>query len=147
MRTPVEIHLGLRSSCASLDALRAHIPTVGLMRNTPVCHTCSVSVGVFTELIVSGLIGSTDLYHESRRCSKDTYPESYITKYTSIRRLPVIGFGMGPPGAAFEPRGNNLTGFRVFYLKAKARIWRSLFLCAIQGYLAPKKLHPPRTLP
>ena len=26
-------------------------------------------------------------HHESRRCSRDTYPESYITKYTSIRRL------------------------------------------------------------
>ena len=25
-------------------------------------------------------------YHESRRCSRDTYPESYITKYTSTRR-------------------------------------------------------------
>jgi len=25
-------------------------------------------------------------YHESRRCSRDTYPESYIIKYTSIRR-------------------------------------------------------------
>ena len=24
--------------------------------------------------------------NESRRCSRDTYPESYITKYTSIRR-------------------------------------------------------------
>ena len=24
---------------------------------------------------------------ESRRCSRDTYPESYITKYTSIQRL------------------------------------------------------------
>ena len=24
---------------------------------------------------------------ESRRCSRDTYPESYITKYTSIRSL------------------------------------------------------------
>ena len=24
--------------------------------------------------------------HESRRCSRDIYPESYITKYTSIRR-------------------------------------------------------------
>ena len=24
--------------------------------------------------------------HESRRCSRDTYPESYITKYTRIRR-------------------------------------------------------------
>ena len=26
-------------------------------------------------------------HQESRRCSRDTYPESYITKYTSIRRL------------------------------------------------------------
>jgi len=25
-------------------------------------------------------------YHKSRRCSRDTYTESYITKYTSIRR-------------------------------------------------------------
>jgi len=25
-------------------------------------------------------------HHESRRCSRDTYPESYITKYASIRR-------------------------------------------------------------
>ena len=25
-------------------------------------------------------------HRESRRCSRDTYPESYITKYTSIRR-------------------------------------------------------------
>jgi hypothetical protein len=25
-------------------------------------------------------------YHESRRCSRDTYPESYITKYTSVQR-------------------------------------------------------------
>ena len=27
-----------------------------------------------------------EVYRESRRCSRDTYPESYITKYTSIRR-------------------------------------------------------------
>ena len=27
---------------------------------------------------------------ESRRCSRDTYPESYITKYTIIRRLKVF---------------------------------------------------------
>ena len=25
-------------------------------------------------------------YCEGRRCPRDTYPESYITKYTSIRR-------------------------------------------------------------
>jgi len=28
--------------------------------------------------------------HESRKCSRDTYPESYITKYTSIRRFKTI---------------------------------------------------------
>ena len=27
-----------------------------------------------------------DRHHKSRRCSRDTYPESYITQYTSIRR-------------------------------------------------------------
>ena len=27
---------------------------------------------------------------ESRRCSRDTYLESYITKYTSIRRLAAV---------------------------------------------------------
>ena len=26
-------------------------------------------------------------YHESRRCSKGTYPESYSTKHTCVRRL------------------------------------------------------------
>ena len=36
-----------------------------------------------TRLIDSGLVG----YRESRRCSRDTYPESYITKYTRIPRL------------------------------------------------------------
>ena len=30
-------------------------------------------------------------YRESRRCSRDTYPESYITKYTSIRRQTLPG--------------------------------------------------------
>ena len=29
---------------------------------------------------------------ESRRCSRDTYPESYVTKYTSIRRSNHVGF-------------------------------------------------------
>jgi len=30
---------------------------------------------------------ATCRHHESRRCSRDTHPESYITKYTSIQRL------------------------------------------------------------
>ena len=40
--------------------------------------------------IDTGLVGSTDFLwegcRESKRCSRDTYPESYITQYTSIRR-------------------------------------------------------------
>jgi len=35
----------------------------------------------------SSLMIDWEGHHESRRCSRDTYPESYITKYTSIRRL------------------------------------------------------------
>ena len=30
------------------------------------------------EMIDSGLVDSTEGYHESRRCSRDTHPESYI---------------------------------------------------------------------
>ena len=41
-------------------------------------------------------------YHESRRCSRDTYPESYITKYTRIRRY-----------KSFKP-------FKVFPLRSEA---------------------------
>ena len=50
--------------------------------------------GGYRRVIASGLVGSTDGYHESRRCSGDTYPESYITKYTSIRRQSSL---LGPP--------------------------------------------------
>ena len=36
--------------------------------------------------IDSGLVGSLwEGYHVSRKCSRDTYPESYITKYTSMK--------------------------------------------------------------
>ena len=31
-------------------------------------------------------MGGRRRVHESRRCSRNTCPESYITKYTSIRR-------------------------------------------------------------
>jgi hypothetical protein len=34
-----------------------------------------------------GLGTSLGGYHETRRCSRDTYPESYIIKYTSMRTL------------------------------------------------------------
>ena len=32
-------------------------------------------------------IDPPERHHASKRCSRDTYPESYITKYTSIRSL------------------------------------------------------------
>jgi hypothetical protein len=35
---------------------------------------------------LNGFSSITQGFHESRRCSRDTYPESYITKYTSIQR-------------------------------------------------------------
>ena len=41
----------------------------------------------FTMIIDSGLVGC----RESRRFSRDTYPESYITKHTSLRRLRLGG--------------------------------------------------------
>jgi len=37
-------------------------------------------------------------YHESRKCSRDTYPESYITDYTSVYEenvAAVMGFRVG----------------------------------------------------
>ena len=37
------------------------------------------------------------MHHESKRCSRDTYPDSYITKYTCIRRetgLALQGLGI-----------------------------------------------------
>ena len=37
-------------------------------------------------------------YHESRICSRDTYPESYTTKYTSVRRqTSVCALNTSPP--------------------------------------------------
>ena len=37
-------------------------------------------------MIDSGLVGSLGGHHESRGCSQDTYPEPFITKYTSVQR-------------------------------------------------------------
>jgi len=51
-------------------------------------------------VIDPGLAGSLGGYHDSRRCSRDTYPESYITKYTSIRRL-CSGLGFEAEGLRF----------------------------------------------
>ena len=59
-------------------------------------------------------------YRESRRCSRDTYPESYITKYTSIRRKrsrPSPGIrGRLYPVAFFE-RATRVANFNSFSYK------------------------------
>ena len=39
-------------------------------------------VGWFNEF--SFITSLWEVYHESRRCSRDTYPESYITNYTAV---------------------------------------------------------------
>ena len=36
---------------------------------------------------VLAVSGGWEGYRESRKCSRETYPESYITKYTSIRKF------------------------------------------------------------
>ena len=57
--------------CLSVAAVEAHVK-----QSRP-------DSGLKLRVIDSGLVGSTD--GESKRCSRDTYPESYITKYTSLR--------------------------------------------------------------
>ena len=44
-------------------------------------------------------------YHERGRCSRNTYPESYITKYTSIRRENHVWVGgdRSPPTMSVFP--------------------------------------------
>jgi len=48
-------------------------------------------LGLRFNLVNSGAVIDSGC-RESRRCSRDTYPESYITKYTSIRRAQVHRF-------------------------------------------------------
>ena len=54
------------------------------------CVPSRVQTSAMLSLVIdAGLVGSTDFhwegYRESGRCSRDTCPESYITKYTSTR--------------------------------------------------------------
>ena len=55
-------------------------------------------------VIDSGLAGSWEGCCESRRCSRDTYQESYITNYTSIRREEIQRF----QGLSTESHDQNL---------------------------------------
>jgi len=82
-------------------------------------------------------------YHESRRCSRDTYPESYITKYTSIRRQNECQENMKAVHARIACARN-----RVVFLLSLVQNGRnpSTVGYRLQGYLAYKKPHPPRTI-
>jgi hypothetical protein len=42
---------------------------------------------------VSGLVGSTEGFRDSRRCSRDTYPESYITEHTYYMEM-ILSFSL-----------------------------------------------------
>ena len=70
-------------------------------------------------------------YRESRRCSRDTYPESYITEYILI----------------YEEKSNAYA--RQIRYPDRTDGTQSLESVSqtLQGYLADKKTHPPRTLP
>ena len=50
-----------------------------------------------------GWLNGWEGYHESRRFSRDTYPESYITKYTSVRRAKTFMLKMARVKARIWP--------------------------------------------
>ena len=96
-------------------------------------------------MIDSGLVGSTDFrsshpqghepeHHESRRCSRDSYPESYITKYTSIRRNIEALTCDGPPsGQAFRNTAEKPPAFRALScLGEKDHSWVSPLCPAVR---------------
>ena len=60
----------------------------------------------YSGVIYSGLACSTNFHssegcRESKRCSRDSYPESYITKYTSIRRSTLLWRSVSQYGVAY----------------------------------------------
>jgi len=82
----------------------------------------------FLGVIDSGLVGSTNFhswgtwlngnsfmgYHESRRCSRESYPESYFSKYSIIRRkihLIVDGRKHEIPRVLFGAREHRVRAF------------------------------------
>jgi len=88
-----------------------------------------------TRLIDSGLVGSTKGYHESRRCSRDTYPESYTNKHTSIRRSMGEGFTLTMKlvyRLGVRSGGDHALGARrarnLLYLSPSLTLFRSLSL-------------------
>ena len=49
---------------------------------------------VLVDRLRVGWFNGWEGYHESRRCSRDNYPESYITKHTSIPRKADVTGGL-----------------------------------------------------
>ena len=63
---------------------------LSLSRSLALAHRSGCK-GVFAPTLTTFLLPYRlrEGYHEGKRCSRDTYPESYITKCTSVRRLSV----------------------------------------------------------
>ena len=103
-----------------------------LYQERSICQSCSLNtdlsagegspVPLNPPMIDSGLVGLLwEGCRESRRCSRDTYPESYIAKYTSIRRENGTRHSAFAPPA---PEVNDSEGFfssHGFYLSANSR--------------------------
>ena len=89
-------HLAHPERCAALRIVLVSWPRV-LAERCGVSHlSCLRGVGYhlswpraarYSRVIDSGFWEGW--YHECRNCSRDTYPESCITQYTSIRRNPL----------------------------------------------------------
>ena len=74
-------------------------------------------------------------YHESKRCSRDTYPESYLTNFTSVRRL---GLNIWVCSLHRKPLCCPLCGTRVWDFWIRSRVRNThilmLLLCHSQAY-------------
>ena len=77
-------------------------------------------------------------YHESRRCSRDTYPESCIIKYNSIRKtMQTLGCHRAEPGQVNFKR---LTYRRDFSNSANAGMWYfTRYFPRIQHFRPPRQ--------
>ena len=86
------------------------------------------------------MVDTWEGYWESRTCS-DTYPEPYITKYSSIRRLEqwLQRHAEAGPSWPSWPRVSHM-------VRVDSRLrWPSQY--KVQGCITYKKTHPLTTLP
>ena len=91
--------------CTSLNAnLSTRNPTT-YSKNCP--NAKQISIGQKGPNVARGFAGrGSHESHESRRCSRDTYPESYITRYTSIRKQGGLYVARGVVGGGGGSEGN-----------------------------------------